>query len=33
MDRKGNPITLKLKGDVEPYFERPAPGDATSAVE
>ena len=24
LDRKGNPITLKLNGTVEPYFERPA---------
>jgi hypothetical protein len=24
VDRKGNPITLKLKGTVEPYFERAA---------
>jgi hypothetical protein len=24
VDRKGNPITLKLKGEVEPYFERAA---------
>ena len=25
-DRFGNPMTVKLKGAVEPYFERPAPG-------
>lgn len=25
MDRKGNPLTLKLSGAVEPYYERPAP--------
>lgn len=25
LDRKGNPMTLKLQGQVEPYFERPAP--------
>ena len=29
VDRKGNPITLKLKGEVVPYFERPATGAAT----
>lgn len=23
-DRKGNPITIKLKGTVEPYFREPA---------
>lgn len=28
LDRKGNPMTLKLKGVVEPYFERPASGEA-----
>ena len=26
LDRKGNPITLKLSGTVKPYFERPAAG-------
>ncbi|USI73142.1 DUF3297 family protein [Sphingomonas morindae] len=26
LDRKGNPMTLKLQGKVEPYFERPAAG-------
>jgi hypothetical protein len=25
VDRKGNPMTLKLKGTVEPYFKRAAP--------
>lgn len=25
-DRFGNPMTVKLKGSVEPYFERPAAG-------
>jgi hypothetical protein len=29
VDRKGNPMTLKLKGQVEPYFERAA-GEATA---
>jgi hypothetical protein len=24
LDRKGNPMTLKLKGTVEPYFKTPA---------
>ncbi len=24
MDRKGNPMTMLLKGTVEPYFETPA---------
>jgi hypothetical protein len=28
LDRKGNPMTLKLQGKVEPYFERPAAGEA-----
>ena len=27
LDRKGNPMTLKLQGAVEPYFERPAAED------
>jgi len=27
VDRKGNPMTLKLKGTVEPYYERPAASD------
>ncbi len=26
VDRKGNPMTIKLKGEVIPYFERPAAG-------
>jgi hypothetical protein len=25
VDRAGNPMTVKLKGTVEPYFEKPAP--------
>lgn len=25
VDRAGNPMTVKLKGTVEPYFERPPP--------
>ncbi len=29
VDRQGNPITLKLKGIVEPYFERAAAGTPT----
>lgn len=24
LDRKGNPMTMKLTGTVEPYFEKPA---------
>ena len=27
VDRKGNPLTLKLLGEVEAWFERPALGD------
>lgn len=27
-DRFGNPMTVKLKGTVEPYYERPAEGAA-----
>ncbi|MFC7538053.1 DUF3297 family protein [Sphingomonas sp. GCM10030256] len=27
-DRFGNPMTVKLKGTVEPYYERPAQDDA-----
>jgi hypothetical protein len=26
MDRKGNPMTMKLQGPVEPYFRDAAPG-------
>jgi hypothetical protein len=33
VDRKGNPITLKLKGTVEPYFERAAVGEADDKAE
>ncbi len=25
-DRFGNPMTVKLKGEVEPYFRKPAEG-------
>jgi hypothetical protein len=34
-DRFGNPMTIKLNGTVEPYFETPAPeaGDAASGEE
>ena len=28
VDRKGNPMTIKLKGTVEPYFEDTAEGSA-----
>lgn len=27
VDRHGNPLTLKLSGEVEAWFERPAEGD------
>ena len=27
-DRFGQPMTIKLKGTVEPYYERPAEGEA-----
>ena len=27
MDRKGNPLTIKLTGPVEAWFESPAPGE------
>ena len=30
LDRNGMPMTLKLKGVVEPYFERPAAGGANA---
>jgi hypothetical protein len=38
LDRKGNPMTLKLKGTVEPYFKGAAPavegeGDAEAGSE
>ena len=26
-DRKGRPLTVKLKGEVEPYFRNSAPGE------
>jgi hypothetical protein len=28
LDRYGQPMTIKLKGKVEPYFQNPAEGDA-----
>jgi uncharacterized protein DUF3297 len=28
MDRKGQPLTIKLTGEVEAWFERPAEGEA-----
>lgn len=31
VDRNGRPLTIKLSGEVEPYFERPAAGDGTAA--
>ena len=33
VDRHGRPLTIKLQGDVEPYFERPAAGGDESASE
>jgi hypothetical protein len=30
-DRFGNPMTIKLNGQVEPYFETPAPEDGEAA--
>ena len=33
VDRKGNPLCVKLNGAVEPYFERPAPGSETGDAE
>jgi hypothetical protein len=32
-DRFGNPMTVKLKGTVEPYYENPPAGDASSTGE
>ena len=32
-DRFGNPMTVKLKGTVEPYYERPAAGTADEGAE
>jgi len=32
LDRKGNPLTIKLNGEVEPYFETPAPETEEAAV-
>ena len=31
VDRHGNPLTLKLSGEVEAWFERPAAGGAVEA--
>jgi hypothetical protein len=33
VDRKGQPLTLRLSGEVEAWFERPAEGDAAPAEE
>lgn len=33
LDRYGQPMTVTLKGSVEPYFETPAPGDEGVASE
>lgn len=32
-DRYGQPMTIKLKGNVEPYFENPAEGEAAKPQE
>ena len=32
-DRFGNPMTVKLKGEVEPYLERPAQSEGGEASE
>jgi len=32
VDRKGRPLTLKLQGEVEVWFERPAESDAAEAA-
>lgn len=32
-DRYGQPMTIKLKGSVEPYFENPAEGEAAKSEE
>lgn len=33
MDRKGQPLTIKLTGPVEAWFERPAGGEGSEEVE
>ena len=33
VDRKGRPLTLKLSGEVEAWFERPAAADETTTDE
>ncbi|CAN5280599.1 DUF3297 family protein [soil metagenome] len=33
VDRHGQPLTLKLSGEVEAWFERPAEGDTEAASE
>ncbi|UUL81748.1 DUF3297 family protein [Sphingomonas qomolangmaensis] len=33
VDRKGNPLTIKLTGEVEAYFQTPAPGGEEEATE
>ena len=32
-DRYGQPMTIKLQGTVEPYFENPAPSEDSSSAE
>ena len=31
LDRRGQPMTIKLNGKVEPYFERPAQDDGVAS--
>ena len=33
VDRHGNPLTLKLSGEVESFFESPAPGGESEETE
>ncbi len=33
MDRKGQPLTIKLTGEVEAWFERPAEGEGEAPAE
>jgi hypothetical protein len=33
VDRKGQPLTIKLSGPVEAWFERPAAGEAAADAE
>jgi hypothetical protein len=33
LDRHGNPLTIKLKGKVEPYFRHPESGEGAEGAE